>query len=249
MSGESPNRSAVRERLARVHDPELDRSITDLEYVEELRIDGGHVTVRFVLPTAWCSPPFAWMMATGIRDEVRALPGVTEVTVDLLDHMHAEEINRGVNRNLPFEAVFEDADDGVEEIRRDLDEKARLARQHTAVEALLDAGLDVDQVVTLAPADLSLSTEPATVVLRDGAVVVSVPAEPLRRYLEKARAVEVVTGPDDRLFADADGEPVSPEAFESVHDRARAAKVNIEGQGSICAELHEARNGVTVELD
>ena len=37
-------------------------------------IDDGDVTVEFTLPTAWCSPAFAWMMATDARDEVDSLP-------------------------------------------------------------------------------------------------------------------------------------------------------------------------------
>jgi hypothetical protein len=37
-------------------------------------IDDGDVTVEFTLPTAWCSPAFAWMMATDARGEVDSLP-------------------------------------------------------------------------------------------------------------------------------------------------------------------------------
>lgn len=55
----SPDRAAVRERLDEVRDPELDRSIVDLDYVDEIRIEEGTVAVAFVLPTAWCSPAFA----------------------------------------------------------------------------------------------------------------------------------------------------------------------------------------------
>lgn len=137
---ESPvDPNAVRERLDCVYDPELDRSIVELQYIDDIDIDNGAVTVTFVLPTAWCSPAFAWMMATGIRDEVGDLSGVTSVTVRLPDHMHGDEITTGVNQGLPFEAVFEDAENGVEAVRRKLDEKIRFARQYGAMQALQQA--------------------------------------------------------------------------------------------------------------
>lgn len=126
------DRDRIEKRLDRVTDPELDRSIIDLDYIKGIGIEGRRVTVRFKLPTAWCSPAFAWMMATDIREEVTALPGVEETVVRLVDHMHADGINRGINEGLTFEAVFDDADGDVEAVRETLDHKARMARQHRA---------------------------------------------------------------------------------------------------------------------
>ncbi|MCS6938391.1 MAG: iron-sulfur cluster assembly protein [Roseiflexus sp.] len=37
--------------LAEVYDPELDAPITELGFVNEVRLDGGHVTVRYTVPT------------------------------------------------------------------------------------------------------------------------------------------------------------------------------------------------------
>ena len=248
-SAPTVDRTAVRERLRRVNDPELDRSIVDLEYVERIAIDGDQVTVTFVLPTAWCSPAFAWMMATGIRDEVTSLSGVSDVTVELEDHMHGTEITSGVNERHAFQDVFPDAEDDVTAVRRKLDEKARLARQYRAGEALLDAGVDPEQAATLTRGDLDLDFESdrGALALPDTGVVVTVPRAPLADYLEKARATGLVTDPDDHLFADPDGNPIDPEQFELVHHRARAAHVNAAGQGSVCESLHESRNGVPAE--
>lgn len=239
------SREAVVERLDRVDDPELDRSIVELAYIDEVRIDGRHVSVGVVLPTAWCSPAFAWMMATGIRDEVEALSAVEGVTVDLRDHMHAEEINTGVNERLAFETVFEDADEGVETVERTLDERARFARQYAALNALTDAGLDPAQIaaLTLGDVDLSFDEDRAAVSLRDGALSVALPSDPLADYVEKARATGVVTRGTDPLFTDRAGDPLVAEAFETVRRDARVARSNIEGQAAICASLHEARNG------
>lgn len=245
----SVDREAVWERLARVHDPELDRSIVELEYVDEVRIDGPRVTVRFVLPTAWCSPAFAWMMATGIRDEAGSLPDVEDVHVELIDHMHDEQIKRGVNEGLAFQDVFEDAEDGIEAVRRTLEQKSRLARQYHAVEALVEAGLAPEQIVGLTRSDLALVDDRMAVKVCDETIAVMAPAEPLVDYLSKAREVDVVTGPDDPLFAGPDGEAIASSDFESVHRRARLAEVTMSGQGGICAELHAARNGVEVDGD
>jgi metal-sulfur cluster biosynthetic enzyme len=240
---------AVYDRLDRVDDPELDRSIVELGYVETVEITGKRVAVGFVLPTAWCSPAFAWMMATGIRDEVGSLSGVTIVRVDLRDHMHGEEINHGVNEGLAFEEAFEDADDGIEAVREKLDEKARLARQFDALDALRDAGLTPAQIadLRLGAVDLGFEDGRAAVPLRDGAVTVTLPSEPLVDYLEKARATGLVVEEGDLLFADRDGEPFDGPRFEEVRRQSRVAAANITGQGAICSALHEARNGVMAD--
>ncbi|AZH24515.1 metal-sulfur cluster assembly factor [Haloplanus aerogenes] len=231
----------VRDRLDRVTDPELDTSIVELEYIDEIGIDDGEIHVAFTLPTAWCSPAFAWMMATDARDEVEALPGVTRATVELREHMHDAEINRGVNERLSFGAAFPDADGDVAPVRAELDEKARLARQHDATGALLDAGLDGKQIVTVVHDDIEFDDDQARVWVRDGALAVSVDADPLERYLEKARATGLVDDDHPELFRTPEGDPIDPESFELVRHRTRSAGVNMSGQGSVCDALHEAR--------
>lgn len=232
-------RNAVLGRLDRVTDPELDRSIVELGYIDELRV-GPSVFVRFKLPTAWCSPAFAWMMASDIREEVSRLPGVERVTVRLVDHMHAAKITNGVNEGLPFEVVFEDATEGVETVRAMLDGKARLARQYHAVNALLEAGLEPAQIVALTRSDVAFEAERAAVSVGEGLTIYA-SSEPLSNYIEKARETGVLSGSDDRLFATPDGEPIAPDAFERVQHRARSAKANVTGQGAVCDALHGAR--------
>jgi len=248
-SEDAPDLEAVYDRLGRVDDPELDRSVVELGYIEQVVVDGDRVEVGFVLPTAWCSPAFAWMMATGIRDEVGSLPEVGTVRVDLRDHMHGEEINRGVEEELAFEEAFEDADSGIEAVREKLDEKARLARQFHALDALRDVGLSHAQIADLRPGDVDFEFEEdrAAVPLRDGTVTVTLSAEPLTDYLEKARATGLVSGENDRLFADREGDPFEADEFEDVRRQSRVAAANITGQGAICSALHEARNGVVVD--
>ncbi|WP_435196055.1 iron-sulfur cluster assembly protein [Natronomonas sp. EA1] len=240
QSPDSLTVAAVRDRLDRVTDPELDESIVALEYVDEISIDGSHVSVVFTLPTAWCSPAFAWMMATDARDEVEALPGVERATVTLREHMHEDEITEGVTERKRFGEVFPDADGGVASIRATLDAKARLARQYDAVEALLEAGLTGEQVAALTREDCRL--EDGAVFVRDGSVGIPIDPAPVEAYLEKARVTGLLDDGQDALFRTPEGEPIPAESFELVHRRARLASVNMSGQGSVCDALNRARH-------
>ena len=240
-SRDAVTEAAVRERLDRVTDPELDTSIVELGYIDEIRIDGSEVQVVMTLPTAWCSPAFAWMMTTDARDEVASLPGVARVRIELRDHMHEAEINRGVNERLSFGEAFPDADGGIAPVRAELDEKARIARQHDATGALLDAGLDGEQIVTLTREDVTVEDGRAHVWCRDGGLAVVVDADPLERYLEKARATGRLDDDHPELFRTPEGDPIDPAQFETVRHRTRLAGVNMSGQGSVCDALHESR--------
>lgn len=238
---EEPSERAVRERLDRVTDPELDESIVALDYVDDITVEGAQVTVEFTLPTAWCSPAFAWMMATDAREEVESLPGVSRAVVRLREHMHEEEITQGVNEGLSFGETFPDADGGVADVRATLDEKARLARQYDAVEACLDAGLAPDQIATVQLTDIWID-DPAVVFVHDGAVGVPVQPDPLESYLEKARETGLVADDHPELFRNPEGGPIPPDQFEMVHRRCRLAGVNMGGQGSVCEALNDARH-------
>lgn len=245
--GEEPATSAVRSALDQVTDPELDRSIVELEYIDDIVIEpdetGARIEVSFTLPTAWCSPAFAWMMAVDGREAVETLPGVDRCEMRLRDHMHGDEVTEGVNGGRSFGETFPDADGGIAEVRATLDSKARLARQYVAVERLLEASLTHEQIATLSRDDFELlpGDEYAAIDIRGGTAVVVVEAEPVLRYLEKAMAVNCFADGDERLFRTPDGDPIDPERAERVHRRARLARVNMDGQGGVCDALHEAR--------
>ncbi len=251
VTTQAPSRDAILARLDRVTDPELDRSIVELEYIDALDIEdstdagGAHVGVDLLLPTAWCSPAFAWMMGVDAREAVESLPSVDRATIRFLDHMHATELDPGVNGDLSFADAFPDAEDEVAAVRAVLDDKARMARQFDAIEALVDAGLTGEQVATLTVGELVFDEvgedDRVAIYLADESFAVSVPAEPLRRYLEKARAVDVVTDDDDRLFRTPEGDAFDPPDFELVRQRSRLARVNMSGQGGVCDALGEQR--------
>jgi len=237
--------SDVIDRVERVTDPELDRSIVDLDYVDDVAVDPPTATIELTLPTAWCSPAFAWMMAADARDAARDLPGIERVRVRLRDHMHGEEISRGVSRRRAFEDVFDDAEDDLSAVRAQFDHKARVARQYDAVEALADAGVDPSQSARLRRRDVDVDALDGRTAVQVPNVdlYVTIPTEPIERYVRKAEAIGLVSAPDDRLFATIEGEPVPPEDAETVHRRARLTRTNMHGQGGICDRLHEARNG------
>ena len=99
----TPRLRDVWARLDLVNDPELDEALTDLGFVEAVSVgEEGDVLVCFRLPTYWCSPNFAFLMAEGIRREVGALPWVARVSVRLEDHMCADEMNEAVNHGRSF---------------------------------------------------------------------------------------------------------------------------------------------------
>ncbi len=240
-AGDPAGVPAVRERLDRVEDPELARSIVELDYIDDIEIDGGRVEVRFTLPTAWCSPAFAWMMATDARDEVEALDWVREARIELCDHMHGEEITTGVNARDGFGETFPDADGDVAAVRAAIADKARVSRQREAVQALLDAGVDAEQIVSLVRSDLTIDGDEAHVDL--GGLSVVVDAAPIADYLDRVTTSGHVTTGDDTLFLTPEGDPIPADRLDVVQKRSRLATVNMGGQGAVCDALHRARHG------
>jgi ring-1,2-phenylacetyl-CoA epoxidase subunit PaaD len=67
--------------LQSVEDPELPIAITDLGLVRDVRVDEGlRITVRLV-PT-WTACPALALIRARIRDGLRAIPGVADVSVE-----------------------------------------------------------------------------------------------------------------------------------------------------------------------
>ena len=77
----SPDTDQIRAALARVNDPEIKRPITDLGMVDDVRVEGGEVTVRVLLTVAGC--PMKDTITRDVTQEVGALPGVSGVHVNL----------------------------------------------------------------------------------------------------------------------------------------------------------------------
>ncbi|MCS7235233.1 MAG: Mrp/NBP35 family ATP-binding protein [Armatimonadota bacterium] len=74
-------REQVMEALRDVEDPELRRSIVELDMVRDVRVQDGQVTVQAVLTIGGC--PLREVIVQSIRDRVGRLPGVRSVDVQL----------------------------------------------------------------------------------------------------------------------------------------------------------------------
>jgi ATP-binding protein involved in chromosome partitioning len=73
--------AAVLEALRAVKDPDLNRDIVSLKFVKNLRIDRGRVGFTIELTTPAC--PMKDQMRERARQTVAALPGVTEVDIEM----------------------------------------------------------------------------------------------------------------------------------------------------------------------
>ena len=63
--------------------------------------------VRLRLPTPFCAPNFAYLMAHDAREALLSVPDVREARVFLDDHHTADEINAGVEGGLGFDSTFD----------------------------------------------------------------------------------------------------------------------------------------------
>ncbi|MGH3302146.1 MAG: iron-sulfur cluster assembly protein, partial [Streptosporangiaceae bacterium] len=124
--------------LDTVRDPELDQPITELGFVAACTISAdGMAEVRLRLPTYFCAPNFAYLMAADAYDAVTALAGVRACLIVLADHFAAEAINAGVAAGLGFAGTFDgEAAGELHELRGDFLRKAVLAGTHQVCRTL-----------------------------------------------------------------------------------------------------------------
>lgn len=81
----TPDRAAVMDALRACYDPccrERGVSIVDLGLIQEVQVEAGRVSVAMLLTSGWC--PFSASLERMIETEVRRLPGVREVAVEVV---------------------------------------------------------------------------------------------------------------------------------------------------------------------
>ncbi len=88
---------AVRKAAGSTPDPEVRTSIADLGLLDEIEIDGPHVTVHYHLTSPLCPLQFATKIGREIRRRVSKVPGVESCRVKIQDHFMWEEIQQKVN--------------------------------------------------------------------------------------------------------------------------------------------------------
>jgi metal-sulfur cluster biosynthetic enzyme len=219
---------AVVEALRTVRDPELDEDLVALRFVAGVEAgDDGAVEVRLRLPTYWCAPNFAFLMAADATAAVGAVPGVAGVRVVLEDHFASTEIDGALAGGDDFDAAFgADADgSGLAELRALFDRKAFLARQQRLCEALLAAGRSPAQLAALTLADLPAGEE-------------------AHHYLARRADLGLSRSPDAPFVVTADGEPVGAERIPHMLRVGRSVRVSLDGNAGLCRGLLATRYGL-----
>lgn len=88
---------AVRKAAGATRDPEIRRSLAEMDLLDSVEITGTQVTVHFHLTSPLCPFRFATMIGQEIRKRVEAVPGVTSCEVVLQDHFLREKIQALIN--------------------------------------------------------------------------------------------------------------------------------------------------------
>lgn len=221
-----------------VTDPELDESVTSLGFIEEIDIgDDGVVTVEFRLPTYWCSPNFAFMMAEDIRRAVAALPWVSEVRPALQEHMAAEEVNHGVRLGLSFAATFRnfETSESIEALRERFRRKAFERRQEALLSSLREMGYD------------SKALSAMTLAALDRIDLAAAAGRQRARYREVLIERGLASKADDLAFVRIDGGAIAVQEFAAHLRQLRGVRINMEFNSALCRGLLAARYGTPNE--
>lgn len=213
--------------LEDVRDPELDRSVVKLDFIQSVSVDGADAQVALRLPTYWCSPSFAYMMVSDAHDAVSALDGVGSVHIELVDHHAGDVVTEGVRSGRTFTETFPDHADGeLGELRRKFRLKAFLVRQEPVLRAARDA--------LGAAGALELR-------LRDGSPPVGIDPEEWGEYLRRRRELDMDDGPDALVFTSAQGEPLDTEGLDHFIRVSRSVRVSLMANTEFCTGLLAAR--------
>ncbi|MBS3979477.1 MAG: DUF59 domain-containing protein [Rhodobacteraceae bacterium] len=221
-------------RLAAVTDPELDASITEMGFVERVQVSqSGQVDVDFRLPTYWCSPNFAFLMAEGIKRAASAPDWVSGVRVLLMDHCFGDEVNDAINGARPFEEVFAELTAGADltEVRKTFREKAFLRRQEAVILGLQAIGWTPAQVTGTTLAQLDAQTF--------GSQPEASAQKP--RYREILLEEGLASKPGDPVFVTWQGDPLLPGDLADHMMRLRGVRINMEFNGAMCRGLAATR--------
>jgi metal-sulfur cluster biosynthetic enzyme len=221
-------------RLDLVMDPELDEPMTDMGFIEAVSItDTGNaatVQVSFRLPTYWCSPNFAFLMAEGIKRQVEALPWVGQAVVVLRDHMAAEEMNKAINAGARFGTVFAglQPDEDLAALREKFDLKAFQRRQEVVIKALIVMGFLPAEVVAMPLALLEAIgfDDPET-------------ARQKTRYLALLGERGLAPSAADLAFPVWEGGSITD--FAGYMNLLRSVRINMEFSSSLCRGLKQSR--------
>ncbi|HWC80851.1 MAG TPA: iron-sulfur cluster assembly protein [Pseudonocardiaceae bacterium] len=222
--------SAVR-ALDAVVDPELDEPITDLDFVRSVEVAGDRVEVHLRLPTSFCAPNFAYLMAADAKDALDALPWTGEVVVELDDHHDSELINAGLAAAAGYRGTFaHEALESLDELRITFQRKAHTAAMERALTRLLRARPELRE------SELG------------GITLGELPADEVTEALLRRRAaVGLPDTPGSPVLVDHTGAGYPAEQVPLRLRMARSTRISIEGNAHFCRGLLRTRYPDTVK--
>ncbi|MDN5854051.1 MAG: iron-sulfur cluster assembly protein [Actinomycetia bacterium] len=210
--------------LSTVLDPELDEPVTDLGFVRTATIDDEGVEVHLRLPTAFCSPNFAYLMVSDAYDALEAVPGLGRVRVVLDQHHDSDRINAGTANGLGYVGTFgSEAETSLDELRLKFQRKAHLAAMERCCRAMLTRNTwTLDELPLLELLDLPEGTQKEALVRRRHAIGLSIE-------------------PHARVLVDSDGVPTAEPDVAMQMRFAAATRISIEGNAHFCRGLLATR--------
>jgi metal-sulfur cluster biosynthetic enzyme len=216
--------------LSAVVDPELDEPITELGFVRSLAVTPVgtgrfDVTLHLRLPTSFCSPNFAYLMASDAKDALAGLDWTRTVVVELDDHHDSDIINAGLAADSGYRGTFgHEALESLDELRTTFHRKAHTAAMERCLTALLRAEPERSE------------SELSSVTLSD------LPDDSTAdALLRRRRTIGLPTTPDALVLVDHTGAGVVPDAAALALRRARATRISIDGNAHFCRGLLRTR--------
>lgn len=212
--------------LGVVIDPELDEPITDLGFVRTVDVTtDGDVEVHLRLPTSFCAPNFAYLMASDAKDVLVDLDWTRTVIVELDDHHDSDIINSGLAADAGYRGTFaHEAEQDLDELRVTFQRKAHTAAMERCLTALLRA-------------------DPARPVAELGAVTLAdLPDDATTESLLRRRvSIGLSTAPTELVMVDHQGNGYTPESVPLMLRRARSTRISIDGNAHFCRGLLRTR--------
>jgi metal-sulfur cluster biosynthetic enzyme len=219
-------RDAVLRALDAVIDPELDEPITDLGFVHTVDVTlDGDIEVHLRLPTSFCAPNLAYLMASDSKDVLVELDWTRNVIVELDDHHDSDIINTGLAADAGYRGTFRhEAQDDLDELRVTFQRKAHTAAMERSLTALLRA-------------------EPQRPVADLGAVrIQELPDDDTTASLLRRRSgIGLTTAPTDLVMVDHEGNGYAAEDVPLMLRRARSTRISIDGNAHFCRGLLRTR--------
>ena len=214
--------------LGTVIDPELDEPITELGFVRSLIVEPGRgVKAVLQLPTSFCAPNFAYLMASDAKDALSALTWTRKVMVELDGHHDSAIINAGLAADAGYRGTFgHEAKEDLEELRVTFQRKAHTAAMERCLTALLRSEPDRPESQL---GDVTLSDLPSD---RNTAAL-----------LRHRATLGLPNDPSLRVLVDHNGTAYAPAAVPMALRRARSTRISIEGNAHFCRGLLRTRYG------